>query len=132
MRDSEASARRNFSQFASSRSRTGGELRPTVPNAWKRANRAQAQGTVAMGDVLDGEIRAQVADLVDASGRRTIKRGCLAACATVAALASIAVTPGRTFAGTYVMRSCNLPAQPAATMGPWRSVPSPSIALVDN
>jgi len=75
---------------------------------------------------------AQVAGLVDAPGRRTMKRRCLAACATVAALASIAATPGRTFAGTYVMRSCNVPTQPAATMGPWRPVPSPSIALVVN
>ncbi|MEY2441832.1 MAG: hypothetical protein QOJ46_1258, partial [bacterium] len=36
------------------------------------------------------------------------------------------------FAGTYVMRNCDVPGQAPAPIGPWRPVPAPTTVLVDN
>lgn len=36
-----------------------------------------------------------------------------------------------TRAGTYVMRSCNVPGYPSAPIGPWQAAPSPSTAVID-
>jgi hypothetical protein len=38
---------------------------------------------------------------------------------------------GPAWAGTYVMRSCNVPGYPSAPMGPWQAAPSPGTAAVD-
>ena len=38
----------------------------------------------------------------------------------------------RSTAGTYVMRNCDIPGQPSATMGPWRPTSAANVVLVDS
>ena len=66
------------------------------------------------------------------SRRAAVARMCRAGCALLISVASISVTAEASFAGTYVMRSCNVPGQAPAPMGPWRSEPAPTTVLVDN
>jgi hypothetical protein len=78
-------------------------------------------GVVAMEDLLGGWMRAPC-----------VPRSWRAWCATSAALAWVAVAAEPSIAGTYVMRSCDVPGQAPAPIGPWRPVPAPTTVLVDN
>jgi hypothetical protein len=57
---------------------------------------------------------------------------CRAWCAISVALACLAVGAEPSFAGTYVMRNCDVPGHAPAPIGPWRPVPAPTTVLVDN
>lgn len=74
-----------------------------------------------MEDSLGGCMRTAVAP-----------RSWQAWCAMSVALACVAVAAEPSFAGTYVMRNCDVPGQAPAPIGPWRPVPAPTTVLVDN
>jgi hypothetical protein len=55
----------------------------------------------------------------------------IAAVPVVLALALSLASAAPAWAGTYVMRSCNVPGQPSAPLGPWQAAPSANAAVID-
>jgi hypothetical protein len=51
--------------------------------------------------------------------------------AALTVLATSLAGADRARAGTYVMRSCNVPGHASATIGPWQPLPAASMAVVD-
>jgi hypothetical protein len=52
--------------------------------------------------------------------------------AAMVAFCCCAVSPEPSAAGTYVMRSCDVPGYAPAPMGPWRATPASTVVLDDN
>ncbi len=59
------------------------------------------------------------------------RRAWRATTAAVAVLAAGLLATEPSVAGTYVMRTCNVPGYAAAPIGPWSSKPTPDVAMVD-
>jgi hypothetical protein len=49
----------------------------------------------------------------------------------LSALLLVAVPAEPTFAGSYVVRACDIPGHPPATLGPWIATPAPEVRVVD-